>query len=106
MRIGFSRLLAVVVVSTSMAGCIDRANTPILVPVGTPVNPPLVAHSLCIAEGNSMFDEAKSQYKLRAQMTGYVSQDPLQADATAQAAARRQYTACLSSEGYRAYYSQ
>ena len=90
--------------SAILAGCVQDAHQPVLYPVGSPVNPPFVAHLMCTAEGNAMYREAMQQYKLRAQITG--NDDPAEADALARSAARRKYITCTSSEGYRAVYDQ
>ena len=55
--------------------------------------------------GVSMYDEARKQYQLRAQLTGYAGADELEAETTARAAAHRQYVACLSGQGYRTLYA-
>jgi hypothetical protein len=92
----------------ALAGCVDHANGPILFPVNTldpPLNPPGIAHNICVTDGNSMYDEARRQYQARAQMSRYAV-DPANEEAQARAAARRQYVACISSQGYRAVYDQ
>jgi len=99
------RALGVVAMMAALAGCIDHANTPVLLPIGVPVNPPAVAHSICVTDGNAMYDEARRQYQLRAQLTGYAGADVLEAEATARAAAHRQYVACASGQGYRTLYA-
>lgn len=105
MTVGSFRALAVLAAMAALAGCIDHANAPVLLPIGVPVNPPAVAQSICVADGNAMYDEAKKQYHLRAQLTGYAEADALEAETTARAAAHRQYVACLSGQGYRALYA-
>jgi len=105
MMAGIFRALAVLAVMTALAGCIDHANDPVLLAIGVPVNPPAVAHSLCMTDGNAMYREARNQYHLRAQLTGYVDADELEAETTARAAAHRQYVACLSGQGYRTLYA-
>ncbi len=79
-------------------------NQPVLYPVGSPVNPPFVAHLACTGEGNAMYSESMQQYKLRSQITGHY--DAAEADALARSAAHRKYIDCASSEGYRAVYDQ
>jgi hypothetical protein len=105
MTAGIFRALGVVAMMMALAGCIDHANAPVLLPVGVPVNPPDVVHGLCVNDGNAMYDEAKKQYQLRAQMTGYAQADALEAETTARAAAHRQYMACASGQGYRTLYA-
>jgi hypothetical protein len=92
----------------ALAGCVDHANAPIITPVSTldpPLNPQGIAHNTCVADGNFMYDEARRQYELRAHMAHY-DVDAGEEEATARAAARRQYVACLSSQGYRAIYDR
>jgi hypothetical protein len=91
-----------------LSGCVDHANAPMMFPVNTldpPLNPPGIAHNICVSDGNFMYNEARKQYETRAQMARYAI-DPAGEEAQARAAARRQYVACLSSEGYRAVYDQ
>ncbi|MFK0332264.1 hypothetical protein ACIQUB_14145 [Rhizobium sp. NPDC090275] len=93
---------------TALAGCVDHANGPMLTPVNTldpPLNPPGIAHNICVADGNVMYNEARKQYEARAQMSRYAI-DPANEEAQARAAARRQYVTCISSQGYRAVYDQ
>ncbi|MGX9987682.1 hypothetical protein ACS4RR_000205 [Rhizobium sp. Z1P35] len=105
MTVGIFRALAALAMMTGLAGCIDHANDPVLLAVGVPVNPPAVAHGLCMTDGNAMYDEARKQYQLRAQLTGYAGADELGAETIARAAAHRQYVACLSGQGYRTLYA-
>ncbi|MBB3521719.1 hypothetical protein RJJ37_04355 [Rhizobium redzepovicii] len=105
MMVGIFRALAVLAMMTALAGCIDHANDPVLLAVGVPVNPPAVAHGICMTDGNAMYDEARKQYQLRAQLTGYAQADELEAETIARAAAHRQYVACLSGQGYRTLYA-
>jgi hypothetical protein len=91
-------------VAAILAGCIQDARQPVLYPVGSPVNPPFVAHLMCTAEGNAMYRESMQQYKLRAQISG--NYDAAEADALSRSAAHRKYVTCASSEGYRAVYDQ
>jgi hypothetical protein len=105
MSVGIFRALAALAMVTGLAGCIDHANDPVLLAVGVPVNPPAVAHGLCMTDGNAMYDEARKQYQLRAQLTGYAQADELEAETIARAAAHRQYVACLSGQGYRTLYA-
>lgn len=92
-----------------LAGCVDHANAPVIVPVAAQTDPPLnftgVAHTICVADGNFMYNEARKQYELRAGMTN-MPIDAANEEATARAAARRQYVACLSSQGYRTVYDR
>lgn len=105
MTAGIFRALGVVAMMMALAGCIDHANEPVLLAVGVPVNPAGVAHGICVTDGNAMYDEAKRQYQLRAQLTGYAQADALEAETIARAAAHRQYVACLSGQGYRTLYA-
>ncbi|PCK85787.1 hypothetical protein CPT32_16150 [Rhizobium sophoriradicis] len=105
MAMGIFRVLGAAAAMAVLAGCIDHANDPVLLAVGVPVNPPAVAHGICMTDGNAMYDEAKRQYELRAQLTGYAQDDALEAETTARAAAHRQYVACLSGQGYRTLYA-
>ncbi|OWV69012.1 hypothetical protein ATY76_10960 [Rhizobium sp. R339] len=105
MVVGIFRALGVAAMMTALAGCIDRANEPVLLAIGVPVNPPGVAHSICMTDGNAMYGEAKRQYELRAQLTGYAQADALEAETIARAAAHRQYVACISGQGYRTLYA-
>ncbi|APO73323.1 hypothetical protein AM571_CH00473 [Rhizobium etli 8C-3] len=91
-------------VAVVLAGCVTYDAKPVLYPVASPVNPPFIAHVMCIGEANAMYSEAAQQYKLRAQMTG--DYDSAEAEALSRDAARRQYDACASSEGYRAVYER
>ncbi|KQV84106.1 hypothetical protein [Rhizobium sp. Root1220] len=98
------RVVVVCGLAATLAGCVDRANAPILVPVAAPLDPPLnpqgIAHGICVADGNFMYNEARKQYELRARMTN-TPIDVANEEVTATAAARRQYVTCLSSQGYR-----
>jgi hypothetical protein len=105
MAVGIFRALGVVAMVAALAGCIDHANEPVLLAIGVPVNPPEVANSLCVTDGNAMYDEARKQYQLRAQLTGYAQADALDAETIARAAAHRQYVACISGQGYRPLYA-
>ncbi|MBY4608244.1 hypothetical protein K6M90_11355 [Rhizobium sp. 9T] len=105
MAMGIFGALGAVALMAALAGCIDHANEPVLLAVGVPVNPPAVARGLCMTDGNAMYDEAKRQYELRAQLTGYAQADALEAETIARAAAHRQYVACLSGQGYRTLYA-
>ncbi|PDT01188.1 hypothetical protein CO666_27155 [Rhizobium chutanense] len=105
MTVGIFRAAAVLAMMAALAGCIDHANDPVLLAIGVPVNPPAVAHSICMTDGNAMYDEARRQYQLRAQLTYYADADELEAETTARAAAHRQYVACLSGQGYRTLYA-
>jgi hypothetical protein len=105
MAMGIFRALGAAAMMAVLAGCVDHANDPVLLAVGVPVNPPVVAHGICMTDGNAMYDEAKRQYELRAQLTGYAQADALEAETTARAAAHRQYVACLSGQGYRTLYA-
>ncbi|MBB4230507.1 hypothetical protein [Rhizobium mongolense] len=96
--------ISMMAVAVILAGCVTYADKPVLYPVGSPVNPPFVAHVMCIGEANAMYGEAMQQYKLRAQMTR--DYDSAEAEALSRGAARRQYDACASSEGYRAVYDR
>ncbi|QFY62245.1 hypothetical protein FZ934_18700 [Rhizobium grahamii] len=107
-----SKMLRAVVLGAALAtlaGCVDHANAPIMVPVAAqtdpPLNPPGIAHTICTSDGNFMYNEARKQFELRAQMT-HTPIDPNNEEAQARAAARRQYVTCLSSQGYRAIYDQ
>jgi hypothetical protein len=101
-----SGLVVVVVAGMAalLAGCVDRANSPVLYPVGTPTNPSFVAHAMCMGEGNAAYDESMRLYKERSQISGQYDED--EGKAVSRSAARRAYTACASSEGYRAVYDQ
>ncbi|PKA44304.1 hypothetical protein [Rhizobium sullae] len=97
-------VISIAPIAAVLAGCVSYAEKPVLYPVGSPVNPPFVAHAMCIGEANAMYGEAMQQYKLRAQMTG--DYHGAEAEALSRDAARRQYDACASSEGYRAVYDR
>lgn len=83
-----------------LAGCVG--DDPVLLPVAAPVNPPAVAHGLCVADSGAMYDEAKRQNELRARLTDDV--DAAESEEAARAAAHRRYLACVASEGYRPAY--
>jgi hypothetical protein len=100
-------VLAASVVAT-LSACVDHANAPLMYPVNTldpPLNPPGIAHNICVADGNTMYGESRKQYEMRAQMARYPI-DAAGEEAEARAAARRQYVACLSGQGYRAVYDR
>jgi hypothetical protein len=102
------RVLAFSASVAVLAGCVDHANAPMMYPVNTldpPLNPPGIAHNICVADGNTMYGESRRQSEMRAQMAGSPI-DPASEEAAARAAARRQYVACLSSQGYRAVYDR
>lgn len=96
-------VVGLVAMMAALAGCVDRANAPVLVPVASPVNPPGVTHSLCTSDANAMYDEANKQYDLRAQMTGH--RDAVERETNASGAAHRQYVSCVASQGYRPLYA-
>ncbi|WP_454848023.1 hypothetical protein [Rhizobium binxianense] len=85
-----------------LAGCVGDAGAPVLLPVAAPVNPPAVAHGLCVADSGAMYDEAKQQNELRARLTGHA--DAAEDEEAARTAAHRRYLACVASEGYRPVY--
>jgi hypothetical protein len=57
-----------------------------------------------MGEGNAAYDESMRLYKERSQISGQYDQG--EGEAVSRSAARRAYTACASSEGYRAVYDQ
>lgn len=102
------RAMASSVLLAALAGCVDHANAPMMLPVNTldpPLNPPGIAHTICASDGNFMYGEARRQYEMRAQMSRDAV-DSANEEAQARAAARRQYVACLSGQGYRAVYDR
>ncbi|MBB3656065.1 hypothetical protein FHX15_001278 [Rhizobium sp. BK650] len=103
MKTGIVSTVGLVAMIAALTGCVDRANAPVLVPVASPVNPPDIAHSLCVSDANAMYDEADRQYDLRAQMTGH--RDAVEKETNASGAARRQYLSCIASQGYRPLYA-
>lgn len=103
MKTGIVGVVGLVVMMAALAGCIDRANAPVLVPVASPVNPPDIAHGLCVTDANAMYGESNKQYDLRAQMTGH--RDAMERESNASGAARRQYLSCVASQGYRPLYA-
>ncbi len=106
MQVGMVRALVFGGLLAALAVCVDHANAPILVPVGSPVNPQGIAHNLCVGDANAMYDEARKQFQLRAQMQGNANLDLAAQETQARAAARRQYVSCLAAQGYRAVYDQ
>ena len=103
MKSGIFGAVGLIAMMVALAGCIDRANAPVLVPVASPVNPPDIAHGLCVSDANAMYDESNRQYDLRAQMTGH--RDPAERESNASGAAHRQYVSCIASQGYRPLYA-
>ena len=103
MKTGTVGVVGLVAVMAALAGCVDRANAPVLVAVASPVNPPGVAHSLCMSDANAMYDESNKQYDLRAQLTGH--RDPVERETNASSAAHRQYVSCIAGQGYRPLYA-
>lgn len=103
MKTGIVAVVGLVAMMAALAGCIDRANAPVLVPVASPVNPPDIAHGLCVSDANAMYNESNKQYDLRAQMTGH--RDSVEKETNASGAAHRQYVSCIASQGYRPLYA-
>ena len=97
-------IVSVAGMAAVIAGCVDRANGPVLYPVGSPVNPPGLAHTMCVGDGNAAYYESMRLYRERSQIGGQY--DAGEAEAASRAAARRAYTTCTSAEGYRAVYDQ
>lgn len=93
--------------TAALTGCgVDRANTPLLVAVGTPVLSPDRAHRLCVGEANAAYDRALQEFEKRERMSLYRTRESnaFQKERQAKAAARQRYSACLSASGYRAVY--
>ncbi|MFC5759879.1 MULTISPECIES: hypothetical protein [unclassified Rhizobium] len=103
MKTGMMGAAGLVVMMAALAGCIDRANAPVLVAVASPVNPPDIAHGLCVSDANAMYNESNKQYDLRAQLTGH--RDAVERETNASGAAHRQYLSCIAGQGYRPLYA-
>ena len=103
-----STALAAILAAAALSGCIDRANAPILVPVGSP---PSVSsaevHALCVGDANAAYNRAIEEFNKRAQMSGQYSvlqQASFDEVAQAKRDARMKYVSCVSSEGYKPLY--
>ena len=100
------RLSALAAVAIMLAACVDHGNKPLLLPVGSPAQPPQVVHILCVGDADEAYDRAKEEFAKRAQMYGPgVGPDQIgEQEGQANAAARMKYISCASSQGYRAIY--
>lgn len=100
-------LFAAALALGGLSGCIDRANAPTLVAVGSPAQPAEVAHALCVGDANAAYDRQIEEFNKRAIMTNQftltqqASYDQLN---QAKAAARMKYMSCVASYGYRPLY--
>jgi hypothetical protein len=102
-----SSAFAAAAIAAVLSGCIDRANTPMLVPVGTPVQPAAVVHTLCVGDANAAYNRAQEEFRKRARMSGrysLTSQDGFDEESQAKSAARMKYMSCVASQGYKALY--
>jgi hypothetical protein len=104
---GELRITAALAFAASLAvGCVDQANTPLLLAVGTPVRSAGSAHSWCVGEANVTYERQVEEFARRARMTGYgvMAGDLVWQEMQAKGAARQKYLSCVSGEGYRAVY--
>jgi hypothetical protein len=90
-----------------LSGCIDRANAPTLVPVGTPAQPAMAVHALCVGDANAAYNRQIEEFNKRATMTNQftltqqASYDQIN---QAKSAAHLKYLSCVASQGYRPIY--
>ena len=103
-RLSTFSMLALILVAAS--SCVDRANTPQLVPVGTPVLSAAAAHSLCVGEGNLAFDRAGEEFERRERMTLYRTPDSsaFWKERQSRQAAHQKYMSCIAASGFRPIY--
>ena len=101
------RLFASMAVAISLSACVDHGNKPLLLPVGSPAQPPQIVHILCVGDADEAYDRQKEEFAKRAQMYGSgMGADQLgEQENQANAAARMKYISCASSQGYRAIYN-
>jgi hypothetical protein len=102
-----STALAAIFVAAALCGCIDRANAPILVPVGSPAQPAGAVHALCVGDSNVAYDRSIEEFNRRAQMSGQyslTSQASFDEIEQAKRDARMKYMSCVSSQGYKPFY--
>jgi len=101
------RLLASMAIALSLSACVDHGNKPLLLPVGSPAQPPQIVHILCVGDADAAYDRQKEEFAKRARMYGPgVDADQLgEQESQANAAARMKYISCASSQGYRAIYN-
>jgi hypothetical protein len=101
-----TRICAALGFAAVLASCVDRANTPLLLPVGTPVRSASSANFWCVGEANAAYDRQMEEFAKRARMVGYgvMAGDLVWQEKQAKAAARQKYLSCTSGEGFRAVY--
>lgn len=101
------RLFVSMAIALSLSACADHGNKPLLLPVGSPAQPPQIVHILCVGDADEAYDREKQEFAKRARMYG-AGVDPSQLgeqESQANAAARMKYISCASSQGYRAIYN-
>lgn len=101
------RLVAIAAVAISLSACVDHIGKPLLLPVGSPAQPPQVVHILCIGDADAAYDRQKEEFDKRARMNGpgILPNELGEQEAQAEAAAHMKYMSCTSSQGYRAVFN-
>ena len=90
-----------------LSSCVDRANDPLLLPVGMPAQPAAVVHPLCVGDANESYNRARQEFEKRERLSNIYSQsagDDIQEERQAKAQARMTYISCAASQGYKAVY--
>jgi hypothetical protein len=90
-----------------LSGCVDRANDPLLLPVGMPAQPATVVHPLCVGDANESYNRARQEFEKRERMSNIYTPtagDNFQEERQAKAQARMTYISCAASQGYKAVY--
>src|SRR5690348_9453439 len=65
-----STALAATLAAAALSGCVDQANTPILVPVSSAEQVAPAVHAMCVGDANAAYNRQVEEFNKRAQMSG------------------------------------
>ena len=101
------RLSIAVAAAAVLSSCVDRANDPLLLPVGMPAQPASVVHPLCVGDANESYNRAHQEFEKRERMANVYAPsagDNFEGVRQAKSQARMTYISCAASQGYKAVY--
>jgi hypothetical protein len=101
------RLSIAVAAAAVLSSCVDRANDPLLLPVGMPAQPASVVHPLCVGDANESYNRARQEFEKRERMANVYAPsagDNFEEERQAKSQARMTYISCAASQGYKAVY--